>query len=416
MAGKSPLVVFSHLRWNFVYQRPQHVLSRMAKNRPIIFVEEPKAVAGIENPRWELSVPAMNVTVMVPNLPENGFAPGFQSPQMMRLIHGLADSKSLSRPLVWTYTPSAIDLIEGLDPALLVYDCMDELSAFLHAPAELRDQERRLLQRADLVFTGGPSLYRSKKSLHSQVHCFPSSVDVAHFQQAGLANSEAADQAAIPGPRLGFFGVIDERLDVELLREVASQRPEWQIVLVGPVVKIDPATLPDNPNIHYFGSREYAQLPSYIKGWDVGIMPFAMNDATKFISPTKVLEYMAADKPIVSTPITDVAEPYGSFVRIASGAGEFVRQCEAALNASAEDWAERRAAAENVLAQTSWDKTANSMETVIEQTLSDKRRNAITAPYGSKVTEKIHRIPVLKREPVMAGSGSMGMAAASRAD
>ncbi len=394
MAIPTPIIVFSHLRWNFVYQRPQQVLSRLAKHLPVLFIEEPVECAGLESPRWEQSDPAPNVTVLIPQLPAGLFTPRFQNPGVKGLVNNLPAMTGENRPIVWMYTPSAVDLLDSLSPALIVYDCMDELSAFLHAPQELREQEKRLLARADLVFTGGPSLFRSKRELHHEVYCFPSSVDVAHFRDGVQSLEEAPDQVGVPFPRLGYFGVIDERLDLSLLAEVAQVRPEWQIVLVGPVVKIDPASLPVLPNIHYFGARDYSQLPSYVKNWDVCLMPFALNEATRFISPTKVLEYMAAERPIVSTPITDVVEPYGSIVRIGAGATEFIQHCEEALHPSGEDWPNRKAAAAKVVAGTSWDQTAEAMATLIK----DKA--------GSR--------PVASKNPVVvvAGAGPTGLSAA----
>jgi UDP-galactopyranose mutase len=243
---------------------------------------------------------------------------------------------------------------------------MDELSLFLGAPPELVRHEAELLEQADVVFTGGPSLYRAKRGRHPNVHCFPSSVDAAHFGRAragaGAEADEAPDQRALPRPRLGYYGVIDERLDLPLLAAMADAHPEWQIVLVGPIVKIDPGTLPRRPNIQYTGQRRYEELPGYLAGWDVCLLPFALNDSTRFISPTKTLEYMAAERPIVSTPITDVAEPYGEIVRLGDGTEAFIRACERALSADGDDRAQRAALMRGVLARTSWDTTVAAMD------------------------------------------------------
>jgi UDP-galactopyranose mutase len=243
---------------------------------------------------------------------------------------------------------------------------MDELSAFKSAPAELVEREAALLQWADVVFTGGPSLYRAKEGKHDNLHCFPSSVDAAHFATA-QAIDEAPQQAALPHPRLGFFGVVDERMDVEMLDALARAHPDWQIVIVGPVVKIDPATLPSHPNLHFVGPSTYADLPSYLAGWDVCLLPFALNESTKFISPTKTLEYLAADKPIVSTPITDVAEPYGGIVYLGRTPEEFIAACEQALSALDEERTARSEKGRQVLARTSWDQTAASIEGLIDE-------------------------------------------------
>jgi UDP-galactopyranose mutase len=365
MQPQYSIVAFSHLRWNFVYQRPQHLLSRLASTRPVFFVEEPEL--DREAPvRWERSSPHPNVTVLKPLTPIE--APGFhadQLPALEPLIAELAAELAGTTVLAWLYTPMALPLAEALGPAAIAYDCMDELSLFLGAPPELLSREAALLECADIMFTGGPSLYRAKQARHPNVHCFPSSVDAGHFRQAREGLSEASDQAGLPHPRLGFYGVIDERLDLALLDTVARARPHWQIVLVGPVVKIDPASLPHRPNIHYFGQRSYEELPRYLAGWDVCLLPFARNDATRFISPTKTLEYMAAELPIVSTPITDVAEPYGDIVYLGSTAEEFLAACDAALAAEPEERARRGAGMRRVLSGTSWEVTVAAMEKLL---------------------------------------------------
>jgi glycosyltransferase involved in cell wall biosynthesis len=237
-----------------------------------------------------------------------------------------------------------------------------------------------------MVFTGGPSIYNYKKDRHPNVYCFPSSVDAAHFHQVVKGIAEAPDQAQLPHPRLGFFGVIDERFDVPLLDALAKAHPEWQIVIVGPVVKIDPATLPNHPNIFYTGQRNYAQLPSYLVGWDVCLLLFALNDATRFISPTKTLEYMAAERPIVSTPITDVVQPYGDIVSIGDTHESFIAACEHALAASPQEREQQIEAMRKVLSQTSWDATALAMEQLIEEAVA---RNSARAAESVPTTERV---------------------------
>jgi glycosyltransferase involved in cell wall biosynthesis len=304
--------------------------------------------------------------------------PGFhgkQFPVLESLMAEVSADLGSANLLAWLYTPMALPLALTLDPDAAVYDCMDELSLFLGAPPELLVFENQLLEYADLMFTGGPSLFRAKESRHPNVHCFPSSVDAQHFRlrdSAGREVSEAEDQAELPHPRLGFYGVIDERLDLEIVDRLASVHPQWQIVLVGPVAKIDPARLPRKPNIHYLGQRSYDELPRYLAGWDVCLLPFARNDATKFISPTKTLEYMAAELPIVSTPITDVAEPYGSIVHLGDTPDEFVAACETALASSPEDRGARAEQMRQVLAGTSWDVTVSAMEKLLNQVMAGR--------------------------------------------
>lgn len=367
------IVAFSHLRWNFVYQRPQHLLSRLAQGHPVVFIEEPQLDSD-GPPRWERSTPHPNVAVYRPRTPVQ--SPGFSEEQLRILEPLMAEldaELSDSVLLAWLYTPLALPLALMLDPEVAVYDCMDELSLFLGAPPELLAFESQLLEYADVMFTGGPSLFRAKQSLHANVHCFPSSVDAGHFRlrdSSGRAVSEAEDQAELPHPRLGFYGVIDERLDLEIVDRVAEAHPEWHIVMVGPVVKVDPARLPRRPNIHYLGQRTYDELPRYLAGWEVCLLPFARNDATKFISPTKTLEYMAAELPIVSTPITDVAEPYGDIVYLGGTPDEFLVACEAALASSSEERATRAARMRRVLAGTSWEVTVSAMDQLLSAAMA----------------------------------------------
>jgi UDP-galactopyranose mutase len=370
MQPNSAILTFSHLRWDFVYQRPQHLLSRLSHYYRVIFIEEP-----LESPvDWQFCEPAENVLVCRPRN---------DSPELVR---GLVEQLGLTDYVLWFYTPMALPLAEGLSPKAIVYDCMDELSAFLNAPAELKEREAALLQRADLVFTGGSSLYRAKRDRHPNVRCFPSSVDAKHFASAAEGMQEPADQADLPHPRLGFFGVIDERLDVALLDAMASAHPEWSICMVGPVVKIDPATLPRHPNIRYFGQRTYQQLPAYLAGWDVCLLPFARNASTRFISPTKTLEYMAAAKMIVSTPITDVAEQYGDIVYLGETPGEFIAACERALAADAGERASRRQGMCEVLGRTSWDSTVAAMHALLAEAVRPRRSRAQTIVIGAGPT------------------------------
>jgi UDP-galactopyranose mutase len=251
---------------------------------------------------------------------------------------------------------------------------MDELSKFKFAPPMLLALEQELIDLADLVFTGGSSLYEAKKDRHPSVHCFPSSVDRMHFAKARARQFDPADQEDLPRPRLGFYGVIDERFDIDLLGEIAAMRPDWSFVMVGPVVKISEEDLPKRGNIHYLGGKTYAQLPAYLSGWDVALMPFAMNESTEFISPTKTPEYLAGGKPVVSTPIRDVVRHYGHLegVGIAGDADSFVAECEKALKLARTPHGEWLAEADLMLATQSWDTTQARMEALIEEVLGER--------------------------------------------
>ena len=370
------LVVFCHLRWNFVWQRPQHLLSRFSRQHRVFYIEEPVHEAN-EQPHWRIHESQPNLFVCTPVT--SGTAPGFHADQMSELrvlLRDLIAQQKIESSIAWFYTPMALPLLEELQPQAVVYDCMDELSAFLHAPTELLELEQSLLDQADLVFTGGPSLYRAKQHRHPHVHCFSSSVDAHHFSQAQQALDQPPEQAKLPHPRLGYFGVIDERFDIDLLAAIAAARPDWQFVMVGPVVKIDPARLPQAANIHYFGQQSYQDLPRFLSGWDVCLLPFARNQSTRFISPTKTLEYMAAEKPIVSTPITDVAEPYSHVVYLGSTPEQFLAGCEQALQETAEQRSARNNKMRMVIQGTSWDRTMSSMEQLLQQAMAKNAGNA----------------------------------------
>jgi UDP-galactopyranose mutase len=360
------LLVFSHLRWDFVYQRPQHLLSRFAKDRRVFFIEEPFFHDG--ESRLDISQREDGLVVVVPHL-QNG---SDVDAVMRGLLDNFLKDNNIINFVTWYYTPMMTAWSDHLEPQAVVFDVMDELSAFKNAPRELLDREKQLFGMADLVFTGGPSLYESKRTQHHSVFCFPSSIDVKHFARALETSDEPADQVAIANPRVGFFGVIDERTDIELLGKLADVRPGINFVMIGPVVKISDEDLPRRDNIHYLGGKDYKELPDYIAGWDVAMMPFAINESTKFISPTKTPEYLAAGRPVVSTAITDVVKPYGEagLVFIAETPEAFAAAIDAALEDDADD---RRRRASEFLADMSWDNTYSSMAELIDRVVEEKR-------------------------------------------
>lgn len=324
------------------------------------------------------------VVIMTPRLPD-GLQGACRDAVLRQLLDEVMTAQGIDHPVLWYYTPMLLPMSRHIEPAAVVYDCMDELANFKGAPPELIPLERELLSRADVVFTGGYSLYEAKRDLHDQVHPFPSSVDRAHFETARQPLTPPPDQARIKGPRLGFYGVIDERLDIELLAAVADARPDWSLVMIGPVVKIDPASLPQRPNIHYLGTKTYAELPAYLAGWQVALMPFALNESTRFISPTKTPEYLAGGRPVVSTAITDVGRHYGDLkaVAIADTAQAFVKACEAALTlveGAEQAWLK---AADAVLAEQSWDQTQLRMSAQVDQAVT-RRRARLWQGLGQK--------------------------------
>lgn len=367
---RQTVVVFSHLRWGFVFQRPQHLLSRLAGRWRVVFVEEP---VRSDTSRLEVKNIDPHLTVVVPHTPVA--APGFHDDQLA-VLEPLLGSYFARQHLVgaavgWLYTPMALPLLKVLQPQCIVYDCMDELTAFKDAPRQLRQRESALMKSASLVLTGGPSLFQARCGQHPHLHCLPSAVDAAHFSPANLKPDSAHAHAAadlqdhLPAPRLGYYGVIDERLDLDLVDRIAQAHPHWQVVMVGPVAKIDTASLPQRPNLHWLGMQPYERLPYLLHGWDVALMPFALNEATRFISPTKTLEYMAAEKPVVSTAVHDVVALYGNAVDVADSGEDFVRTCERVLEESTARRAEREMQMMSLVWASSWRRSADCVHALL---------------------------------------------------
>jgi len=370
------LVCLSHLRWNFVYQRPQHLLSRCAKSRRVFFVEEPIYSAATD---WwlDVSIHESGVWVIVPHLTKGTSESTAQTAQQA-MLDDLFRAAEISQYILWYYTPMAVSFTNHLKPLAVVYDCMDELSAFKGAHPDLKANENQLLKRASVVFTGGHNLYEAKQHQHPNIHAFPSSIEKEHFATARNLSQEPTDQKDIPHPRLGFYGVIDERMDIKLLGDIAQARPDWHLVIIGPVAKIAPTSLPTHPNIHYLGGKSYQELPAYLGGWDIAMLPFAINESTKFISPTKTPEYLAAGKPVISTPIRDVVRPYGEkgLVRIASNSEEFVACAQEILSESSDVRTKWLSQVDAFLADNSWDNTWGEMLGLIESAIDQKRQKA----------------------------------------
>ena len=369
---KPDLVCFSHLRWDFVYQRPQHLLTRAARDRRVFFVEEPLFDNG--SVRLEVEQREGGVNIVIPHLP-NGLQSEIATVAVLReMVDQLFAIQNIRDFVAWYYTPMALPFTDHLSPIATVYDCMDELSAFKGAAPQLRQYELALFRRADLVLTGGQSLYEAKRHQHHSVFAFPSSIDRQHFAQARTISTEPSDQKDLPHPRVGFFGVIDERFDIALLDGMAKSRPDWQFVMIGPIVKIDPACLPRHENIHYLGGKDYKDLPAYLAGWDAALLLFARNEATRFISPTKTPEYLAAGKPVVSTSIQDVVRPYAQegLVSIADTPEEFIEAVEKILAKHGDNssWLER---VDQFLAGMSWNETWSRMSALIEDVATSRR-------------------------------------------
>lgn len=364
--------IFSQLRWNFVYQRPQHLIGRMAKEYRTFYFEEPEDIEKYpsnesKQTNYHHYISEEGVNVIVPLLKAGDMD---NAPLLEKIVKQVYQDFNIEQDIFWYYTPMAMEYTSFFNPKITIYDCMDQLAAFKNAPQNLISLEKELFKKADLIFTGGKSLYKAKKEHHDFVYCFPSSIDQNHFKRAAADLPDPEDQKVIPHPRAGFYGVVDERFDTGLLKEVASHLPDWNFVIVGPVLKIDPTTLPQAENIHYLGIKKYAELPRYLANWDAAIMPFALNESTKYISPTKTPEYLAAGKKVVSTAVHDVVHPYEdlNLVSIARSSAEFADQLRNTLVESPQWEAEVQA----YLKDFSWDDTCKQMNELIAEKLAEK--------------------------------------------
>lgn len=361
------LLCFSHLSWNFVFQRPQHLLTRFSKSYQVFYFEEPK-IGDSDTYIVNLQNGVYIVELLITGYDET------TNDRIQHLIHEVLKEYNIENYISWYYTPMALQFTNELTPEIVIYDSMDELSAFRFAPPQLLQFEEELFKKADVVFTGGNSLYQAKKNRHHNIHAMPSSIDKEHFGQARSIQHEPDDQMGIGFPRLGFFGVVDERFDIELLREVSAQRPNWQFVIIGPVVKINPDDLPRASNIHYLGPKTYTELPQYIAHWDIALILFALNESTEFISPTKTPEYLAAGKPVISTAIKDVVQPYGiaGLVQIIDDADSFISAAEKIFADTEKDgWLTN---VDHFLENDSWDYTFSKMNTLINEVKTNREQ------------------------------------------
>ncbi|MBY5410917.1 UDP-galactopyranose mutase [Rhizobium leguminosarum] len=408
----APLICFSHLRWDFVLQRPQHLMERFSRERPVFYFEEfiptDHHLAYLEIHPFE----GTSVKAVRPRIP-HWWNAAEQEAALRRLLDDLILLHGGKRPILWFYTPLMFGFARHVDAVAIVYDCMDELANFKFAPPNLKACEQALMASADVVFTGGLSLYEARRDQHDNIHPFPSGVDTHHFHAARCSLPVPADQADIPQPRLGYYGVIDERLDLDLVSSVASARPDLSFVFLGPIVKISPDNLPQAANIHYLGQKAYADLPAYLSSWQAALMPFALNEATRFISPTKTPEYLAAGRPVVGTQIVDVVRGYSDVpgVFLANGTEAFAEACDAALLLSCSDpaWLE---AVDGVLAQSSWDSTFCRMSALLERAAAQKIVSAALPERFRVGTSR--RAPSDTYDYLIVGAGFAGSVLAER--
>lgn len=373
------MIIHSHLRWDFVWQRPQQLVSRFAQTRNVLFVEEPIFLDDSLRPHLDLTSPLPNVHRAIPVLPAAFRTSEDRMQSAVRtLLQDVMGARGalaarFASPVQWFYTPMpAPFMIGAFGEVVNVYDCMDELANFRFAPDELVHRERFLLARADVVFAGGRALADAKSRFHDNVHFFGCGVDAAHFGRARDRDlAVALPLQSLPKPVLGYVGVIDERLDYSLIAHLSEQMPSASIAMIGPIVKVDPADLPRAANIHWFGQQDFQTLPSFIKGFDVCLMPFAINKATEYINPTKTLEYMATGKPIVSTPVPDVVRNFTPIVAVADSAAAYLAAVQGALETP------DRALAQQGIARAlgaSWDGITSDMTRHMERAVVTRAR------------------------------------------
>jgi glycosyltransferase involved in cell wall biosynthesis len=377
-----PIIVHCHLCWDWVWQRPQQFLSRLSERHKILFVEtigpDPQLSSAVA--RFWSAPNFPNVTILRLQFPawrwgDSAFVDRERRRLLKEFLSG-PGAGEFENPVQWFYDPMAVPAFLGqMDEIAVVYDCMDELSKFRCAPPQIKMRERKLLAAADVVFAGGRKLWQAKKLLNENCHFYGCGVDVTHF---GSARSDAteipADIAPLPKPILGYFGVVDERMDYELLVKLADANPDWSIAMVGPKIKVE--MLPERPNLHWLGQKNYLELPAYCKAFDVCMMPFALNEATEFINPTKALEYMATGKPIVSSAVADVVTNFGAVVSIARTHDEFVSHCREAI---AKVDAARVEAGLRQAAENSWDSIVAQLENHIANALAAKQSREVLA-------------------------------------
>ncbi len=373
-----PIIVHSHLGWDWVWQRPQQFLSRFSlEGHPVLFVEGPQPVDGLTKAAVEVREVSEfpNIAVLRMQMPADRWADGaWVDKERRRLVQEVLAGPLGLRfrdPIQWFYDPMAVTAFAGhMDEQAIVFDCMDQLSQFRHAPKELVRRERELLAIADVVFAGGPKIGKDKIKYNANTHSYGCGVDVAHFGKARLKRTQVpADIADLPGPVFGFFGVVDERMDYDLVAKIADSQPGGSVVIIGPMTKVDPASLPQRPNLHWLGGRDYQMLPAYVRGFDVCLMPFAMNEHTEFINPTKALEYMATGRPIVSSAVEDVVLQFSDVVKIARSHDEFIAMCAQAVE-SPDAAAIKRGLA--LAKQNSWESIVACMKANIADALTAK--------------------------------------------
>ena len=371
-----PIIAICHLSWDWVWQRPQQFLSRLSETHPVLFVETHCTSTPVSFTRTRAARHYHQVTILEIHLPAQHWSDGeYIDKERRRVLKDRLTGEFNGRfddAILWFNDPMAVTAYAGqLGEHMIVYDCMDELSQFHGAAPELIERERELTRIADVVFCGGRKMRDKRLSLNPNTHFYGTGVDCDHFGSS-LSDqlSVSPEIAELPGKVLGYFGVVDERLDYDLITALADACADWSIAMVGPVAKINPTSLPRRPNLHWLGARPYEQLPAITKGFDVCLMPFAINAATEYINPTKALEYMAAGRPVVATAINEVKSNFSGVSRIARNHDDFIKLCRREARSPSRSRIQRglKLAADNT-----WEAITAKMQGHINEALSRRR-------------------------------------------
>ncbi|MBN1593755.1 MAG: glycosyltransferase [Candidatus Coatesbacteria bacterium] len=363
-----------------LWQRPQQIAVRIANRHPVLYVW-PRYASELARRKskseFTPSDGAKGVHLLAPLLlPFERAIKGIYRINLKTISSlisaALPRIDADGRPVLWFYAPRFAPIIDSLDHAAVVYDIMDEHSAFGFARRETMELERRLLESADVVFAGTNALAERKAEFAPDIKYYPCGVEFDHFSSAlGGSLPVPAALSEVEGPVIGYFGAVDDRLDFDMIFAVARAYPEWNFLLAGPWLSSrQRSELETTGNIILPGLVDYSELPAYLARFDVAILPFVLNKLTLHIHPTKALEYLASRTPVISTAIPDVVKFYSGIIDIVSTADEFASAVERALEKPNEDAIERGF---ELARSSSWENMVENMWADFEAALSKNR-------------------------------------------
>ncbi|MEW6448454.1 MAG: glycosyltransferase [Bacillota bacterium] len=381
------IICLSSVNWDPIWTRKQQVLSRLHPSNRILYVEPPGTlISPFKDPsywgkwrpwgRW-VSRPRPNIYVFQPPfvLPFGNMYHwvGKLNQYWLAAWVNLAIHRlKIKHPILWTYLPGTAAVARLIKHAVLIYDCVDEHGAYKGLVSErtIWKLETELLRTADITFVTAPGLYQRRKDHARRIYYVPNAADVAHFNKACDPETPIPEEIRrLPSPRLCFVGVVQEWVDTELLARVARERPEWSIVLIGPVAPgISLHGLDKMPNVFFLGRKPKEVLPNYLKGCEVCLNLFRKSTLTANVSPLKFYEYLASGRPVVSTEMPAVEE-FADLIEIAADAPGFITAVEKAL---AEENAGRREKRLARAREHSWEARVALMEEKIVQVLQEK--------------------------------------------